>query len=73
MIKSVYELKKGDLVIYRYKRMNYVNKPYKYQMWFTDDFKHREYGKASDIMEVKRYVKVLWFYKLKTIYKRRER
>ena len=73
MIKNISELQKGDLVIYRYGRTNFVNKPYKYEQWFNDDFKHIEYGKSSDIMEIKRYKKILGFYRLKTIYKRKER
>lgn len=67
---SIRELQKGDLVIYRSGRTNYVNKPYKYQLWFDDDFRHIEYGRNADIMEVKRWTKGLLGYKHKTIYKR---
>lgn len=72
MINSLDELQKGDLVIYRSGRTNFVNKPFKYQQWFNDDFRHKEFDKGSDIMEIKRYVKVLCFYRFKTIYKRGE-
>ena len=71
MIKSVDELKRGDIVVYRNGRINYVNRPIKYANWFKEDFKSLE-SPLLDIVEVKRYVKILWFYKLKTIYKRKE-
>ena len=70
MISSINELQRGDLVIYRCGRTNYVNKPYKYQMWYDNNFRHREFGRNDDIIEIKRYVKGRFFYKLKTIYKR---
>lgn len=70
---SINELQRGDMVIYRNGRINYVNKPYKYQKWYNSDFKHIEYGSSDDIMKVKRYVKGLVGYKQKTIYKRNGR
>lgn len=71
MIKTVDELKRGDVVTYRNGRINCVNRPGKYSNWFNKDFKSLE-SPLLDIVEVKRYVKILWFYKLKTIYKRKE-
>ena len=41
-----------------------------YQRWYNDNFKHIEYGRGADIMEVKRWIKGLLGYKHKTIYKR---
>lgn len=71
MIKTVDELKCGDIVTYRNGRINYINRPGKYTNWFNKDFKSLE-SPLLDIVEVKRYVKILWLYKLKTIYKRKE-
>lgn len=71
MIKTVDELKRGDIVTYRNGRINYINRPSKYTNWFNEDFKSLE-SPLLDIVEVKRYVKILWLYKLKTIYKRKE-
>lgn len=71
MIKSVSEIKKGDIILYRSGRINHVNKPFKYELWFDEDFKHIEYNRSSDIMEIKRFVKILGLYRLKTIYKRK--
>ena len=31
MIKSVSEIKKGDIILYRSGRINHVNKPFKYE------------------------------------------
>ena len=67
---KVKDIKKGDIVTYRSGRVNIVNKPRKYHFWFNKDFKNREFGCDFDIMRIDRYVKCLWFYRLKTIYER---
>ena len=66
------DIKKGDIVTYRSGRINRVNKPFKYERYFTDDFKNENFGSGMDIVKIERYVKFLWFYKLKTIYERKE-
>lgn len=71
MIKTVNEIKKGDMVVYRSGRINYVNKPRRYKEYFNEDFQNPALGFRYDIIEIKRYVKILGFYKLKTIYKRK--
>lgn len=72
MIKTVDELKRGDIVIYRNGHINHVNYPKNYHSWYNKDFNQLESKRWLDIVEIKRYVKVLWFYKLKTIYKRKK-
>ena len=67
---TIKDLKKGDTVTYRSGRVNIVNKPGQYHYWFNKDFKNREFGCGFDIMRIDRYVKYLWFYRLKTIYER---
>lgn len=64
------DIEKGDIVTYRNGRTNNVNKTFKYQRYYTDDFKNREFGCNFEIVKIQRYVKFLWFYKLKTIYKK---
>lgn len=66
------DIKKGDIVTYRDGRINYVNKPNHYKIYYTKDFKNKELGCCFDIIKIQRYVKFLWFYKLKTIYERKE-
>lgn len=44
-----------------------------YRNWYRKDFNQLESKRWIDIITIKRYVKVLWFYKLKTIYKRKEK
>lgn len=66
------DIQKGDLIIYRFGRKNYVNKPFKYEMYFNSNFENENYGRTMDIMKIKRYVKGLFGYRLKTIYVRRE-
>ena len=65
------DIRKGDIITYRSGRINYVNKPFKYEMWYNEDFKHREWNSYHDMMKIQRYVKFLCFYRLKTIYKRK--
>ena len=67
---TIKDIKKGDIVTYRSGRVNIVNKPGQYHFWFNKDFKNREFGCGFDIMRIDRYVKCLWFYRLKTIYER---
>lgn len=59
-------IQKGDIITYDSGRVNFVNKPFKYQMYFDKNM----YNSALDlrIIKIQRYVKVLGFYKLKTIY-----
>ena len=65
-------IEKGDIVTYRSGRINHVNKPFKYEIYFTNDFKNANFGSGFDIVKIQRYVKFLCFYKLKTIYERKE-
>lgn len=66
------DIQKGDIVTYRSGRINNVNKPFKYEMYYKEDLKNKYWGSNMDIMQVQRYVKFLCFYRLKTIYKREE-
>ena len=70
---TVKDIKKGDIVTYRCGRVNYVNKPNHYQMYYTNNFKNKEFSSSMDIIKIQRYVKSLWFYKLKTIYERNDK
>lgn len=63
------DIRTGDLVIYRSGKRNYANHPENYARYFKQNLKHRRYDNL-DIMEIRRYVKFLWFYRLKTVYKR---
>ena len=65
------DIRKGDIITYRCGRINNVNKPFNYELYYTDDFKHKKWGKWSDIMKIQRYVKFLCFYRLKTVYERK--
>lgn len=67
----VEDIRKGDIIIYKSGRINIVNKPYKYECWYNEKFKHITFGSSEDIMKIQRYVKFLCFYRLKTIYKRK--
>lgn len=66
---KVKDITKGDIIYYRNGRVNIVNKASQYYKYFTNDFKNVAWN-GYDIVKIKRYVKILWFYKLKTIYKR---
>lgn len=66
------DIKKGDIITYRTGGINNVNHPNNYCKWYGEDFKHKKWGKWSDIMKIQRYVKFLCFYRLKTIYERVE-
>lgn len=68
---KIKDLKKGDIVIYRNKQTNNVNRPKRYRQWFTNELKNKA-DKGLDIMKIKRYVRFLCFYRLKTIYRRYE-
>ena len=67
---TIKDIKKGDIVTYKNKRVNIVNKPDKYYYWFNEEFKNPMLNRGFDIMRIDRYVKYLWFYRLKTIYER---
>lgn len=64
------KIKKGDIITYRSGRVNNVNKPYKYSIWYNQNFTHKTLGSCEDIIKIQRYVKFLCFYRLKTIYER---
>lgn len=64
------DIQKGDIVTYKSGRINHVNKPYKYELYYTDDFENHNLGTGYNIVKIQRYVKFLCFYKLKTIYRR---
>lgn len=64
------DIRKGDIVTYRDGMINHVNKPYSYEKWFNNDFNNIQL-KNIQIIKIQRYVKCLWFYRLKTIYKRK--
>lgn len=72
MITNIFELQKGDIVFYRNGRINYVNDFGNYIRYYNEDFENISKPKSLDIMKIKRYVKILWFYKLKTFYEREE-
>lgn len=59
-------IQKGDIITYDSGRVNFVNKPFKYQMYFDKNM----YNSTLDlrIVKIQRYVKILGFYKLKIIY-----
>lgn len=69
---KIVDIRKGDIITYRSGRTNNVNKPFKYEIWFNEDFTHKSWECDNDIMKIQRYVKFLCFYRLKTIYKREE-
>ena len=64
------EIKKGDIITYRSGKINNVNKPSEYKKWYDENFTHIKWGEVCDIIKIQRYFKFLWFYRLKTIYKR---
>lgn len=66
---KVTDIRKGDIVTYLNGRINYVNNPENYHKWFNDNFNNKIL--ELDIAKIQRYVKCLWFYRLKTIYKRK--
>lgn len=67
---KITDIRKGDIITYRSGRTNNVNNPYNYYRYFNEDFKNPTFGKRFDIIKIQRYVKILWFYQLKTIYKK---
>ena len=67
---KVKDIKKGDIVTYTHGIKNYVNKPEKYHKYFNKNFNNKTLD--FDIEKIQRYVKCLWFYRLKTIYKRKK-
>lgn len=72
-INSINELKRGDLVIYRSGRINYVNKPFNYKLSYENNFENKTLGKHFDIIAVKRYIKIGFFYVLKTVFKKSDK
>ncbi len=69
---NIIDIEKGDIVFYRNGKTNLVRRPKQYKKWYDDNFNHKEIANDYDIMKIKRYVKILCFYRLKTIYKRKE-
>lgn len=67
---NIKDLRKGDIVKYRNGKTNRVNKPYNYYRFYKKDLTKKKNDTAYDIMRVQRYKKILWFYVLKTIYRR---
>ena len=67
---TIKDIKKGDIITYRSGRINNVNKPEKYHYYFNENFENRGLGYDYTIVKIQRYVKCLWFYRLKTIYRR---
>ena len=72
-IMELGQIKKGDIITYRSERINIVNKPYKYCIWYNPNFTHKTFGSSEDIMKIQRYEKFLCFYRLKTIFERVEK
>ena len=68
---KVSDIKKGDIITYNSGRVNYVNHPYNYSLYFDDDFVNIEMRKRYKIVKIQRYKKILGIYILKTIYKRK--
>lgn len=64
------DIRKGDIVTYKNGNTNYINKPTQYYEYFNKDFNNKDY-RTLDIVKIQRYVKCLWFYKLKTVYERK--
>ena len=62
------DIRKGDVVTYSDGRINHVNRPDKYVIYFNQNLVNKDAG--LKIVKIQRYVKCLWFYRLKTIYKR---
>lgn len=67
---KIKDIKFGDIVTYRSGRINNVNNPSRYHQYFNNNFENTTKGMDFDIMLIRRYVKILGFYKLKTIYRR---
>ena len=70
---KITDIRKGDIVTYKNKRINIVNHPDRYHYWFNEDFKNPRLNRGFNIMKIQRYVKFLCFYRLKTIYERVEK
>ena len=62
-------LKKGDILTYRYGEVHLVNHPTHYRNFYNYELEHKK-DPALDIIKIQRYIKFLWFYRLKTIYKK---
>lgn len=67
---KVIDIKNGDIITYRSRGINRVNKEFKYHKYYNENFENKELSSDFDIVKIQRYVKILWFYKLKTIYRR---
>lgn len=69
-MKTINEIRKGDIVYYRNGRINHVNQPDNYKNYYNRNFENIGLYSGFDIMKIQRYKKILWFYVLKTIYVR---
>lgn len=67
---KVIDIKNGDIITYRSGRINRVNKEFKYHKYYNENFENIHLPSDFDIMRIQRYVKILWFHKLKTICRR---
>ena len=67
---KIKDIKNGDIITYRSGRINRVNKEFKYHKYYNENFENIHLPSDFDIMRIQRYVKILWFHKLKTIYRR---
>lgn len=65
------DLRRGDIVTYASGRTNYVNKPQNYEINYTKKLTNIGLGPDFTIMKIQRYKKVLCFYILVTIFKRK--
>ena len=70
-IFNIMKLMPGDILTYRNGQEHYVNKNKldNYRHFYKKDFRHK-YNSEIDIMKIQRYTKILFFYILKTIYRR---
>lgn len=69
MISTIKELRNRDILTYRSKKIHAVNNYKRYASFYNDNLRHKT-DSSLDIMKVQRYKKILFFYILKTIYKR---
>ena len=65
------DLRKGDIVTYANGTKNYVNHPERYEKNYTQNFINFGLDHNFTIMRIQRYRKVLCFYILTTLFKRR--
>lgn len=59
--------KKGDKVTYSNGYTKYINRPESFYKYFDDEFYNYDYD--LKIIKIQRYIKILFFYVLITIYR----